>query len=304
MVGTGPANRAFEFFTTGVEDGKKLVLASGTRGAGSSIEVRPVEGDTLAIDLKLVPYEGANTLLAKGADGSLKSGSEKELDLDRDYSQFIGARAKREGLFALEEIDLFNLLVLAGVNETGVLIDAAAYCQERRAFLIIDSPYAIKPEEMEKVVSGTALPKTNYAAVYYPWLQIADPLATGQLREVPPSGTIAGLFARTDRERGVWKAPAGIEARSSACSVQRTCSPMARTASESAGHQLPARRSRSAGRVVWGARTLDGRRSAGRANGNTSPSGGSRCSSRRACTAARNGSSSSRTTSRSGRRSA
>jgi phage tail sheath protein FI len=65
---------------------------------------------------------------------------------------------------------------------------------------------------MVAVVSGTALPKSDHAAVYYPWVQIADPLKNGKLRTTPPSGTVAGLYARTDANRGVWKAPAGTEA--------------------------------------------------------------------------------------------
>jgi phage tail sheath protein FI len=65
---------------------------------------------------------------------------------------------------------------------------------------------------MVKVISGTALPKTDYGAVYYPWIKVADPLKGGKLRSCAPCGTIAGLYARTDSTRGVWKAPAGTDA--------------------------------------------------------------------------------------------
>src|SRR5205085_8143882 len=80
------------------------------------------------------------------------------------------------------------------------------------AFLIADPPRNLTPDEMESTATGTSLPKTSYAAVYYPWLRIADPLNGGALRSVAPSGTIAGVYARTDATRGVWKAPAGTEA--------------------------------------------------------------------------------------------
>jgi phage tail sheath protein FI len=207
-----PSNPAFKFFTAEAAAGK-LTLQSGTRGAGSTVEVRLAGGDTLASDLKLTAAAGADVSEAQAADVTLAGGSEQALDLTQAYNSFIGDRSKREGIFALEAVDLFNLMVLAGVNDTGILMDAAAYCQERRAFLIIDSPAtAVLPEDMEKAITGTALPKTNYAAVYYPWIQIADPLQGGRLRTVAPGGTVAGVYARTDSARGVWKAPAGTEA--------------------------------------------------------------------------------------------
>jgi phage tail sheath protein FI len=65
---------------------------------------------------------------------------------------------------------------------------------------------------MVAIATGTSLPKSDHAAVYYPWIYIADPLRNGAPRLVAPSGTVAGVYARTDAERGVWKAPAGTDA--------------------------------------------------------------------------------------------
>lgn len=129
------------------------------------------------------------------------------------YGVYVGDRASRQGIYALEAVDLFNLLVLPGVTDPGVLAVAAAYCEERRAFFIIDSPpLAQSPEAMIAVANGTALPKSDHAAVYFPWLWIADPLDSRKLRLTPPSGAVAGLYARTDAHQGVWKAPAGPDA--------------------------------------------------------------------------------------------
>jgi phage tail sheath protein FI len=207
-----PTNPAFKSFTA-ESDGTHLILESGTRGAGSTIEVRLAGSDSLATDLRLTAAAGADVSEAQAADVTLAGGNEGDLDLTQAYNNFIGDRSKREGIYALEAVDIFNLMVLAHVNDTGILMDAAAYCQERRAFLIVDSPAAAdKPEEMEKAITGADLPKTDYAAVYYPWIKIADPLAGGRLKTVAPSGTMAGVYARTDSTRGVWKAPAGTEA--------------------------------------------------------------------------------------------
>jgi uncharacterized protein len=86
------------------------------------------------------------------------------------------------------------------------------YCRERRAFMIVDSPPPpLTPDAMVAHARGTALPKTDHAAVYYPWVLITDPV-TARPRITPPSGTIAGLYARIDGTRGIWKAPAGTEA--------------------------------------------------------------------------------------------
>jgi phage tail sheath protein FI len=79
--------------------------------------------------------------------------------------------------------------------------------------MIVDAPTSVsKPADMMTAIQGTALPKTEYGAVYYPWIKIADPLKNGKLRKTAPCGTVAGLFARIDGSRGVWKAPAGTEA--------------------------------------------------------------------------------------------
>lgn len=120
--------------------------------------------------------------------------------------------------------DLFNILCIpATSNMTDpaagkVLAAAQKYCQDRRAFLIIDIPPSGRvgsPSQMlqwfQSNLTSLSLPSAC-AAVYYPRLRIADPLNSHELREFGVSGTIAGIFATTDVNRGVWKAPAGAQA--------------------------------------------------------------------------------------------
>ena len=145
------------------------------------------------------------------------------------------------------------------MSDAGILQDADAYCAERRAFLLIDPPKTTtKPDAMGALATGSALPKSKNSAVYYPWIKIADPLNGGKLRDVAPSGTIAGLYARTDSARGVWKAPAGTEATLVGAQgvaypltdgENGTLNPMRRQLHP----QLPGLR-----HVAWGARTLRG----------------------------------------------
>lgn len=207
------SNPAYSGFTCTPNAGKtKLILATGTRGAGSSIIVGAAAAKSIANELHLlagsVTTSPQNFFLVNGSDGTFNAA---------DYSTFIGDLATRTCIYALESVDLFNLLVLPGVTDPGILSDAVAYCEQRRAFLIADSPVTGLPNgdpvaAMENAVRSPALPKSRNAAVFFPWVKIADPLNGGRLRHTAPGGTIAGVYARTDSTRGVWKAPAGTEA--------------------------------------------------------------------------------------------
>ena len=209
-----PADPAYSGFTcTADTPNKQLKLASGTYGRNSSVQVRAVANDSLASDLQLLPSQATQasaslTTLSGGAGGSLVT--------SEIYDLFIADRSKRLGIYALEEVDLFNLLCLPGITDVGVLGDAIAYCEERRAFLIADAPQGKSPDEMYNAItsttSGSIIPKKDHAAIYYPWVAVPDPLNNGLPRSSAPSGTIAGVYARIDSTRGVWKAPAGTEA--------------------------------------------------------------------------------------------
>lgn len=203
-----PANPAYSNFRVTVEGGR-LVLASGSQGAASSIAVTAATSNSIAAGLHLL----AGAVTTQPLNITLQGGTETPYGPADLYAAVIGDRAARSGIYALEGVDLFNILCLPGITDAGVLADATAYCEQRRAFFIIDAPPAAQsPEQMVAAVSGTALPKSDHAAVYYPWTYIADPLRNGKLRLTPPCGTVAGLFARTDGDRGIWKAPAGTEA--------------------------------------------------------------------------------------------
>lgn len=118
-----------------------------------------------------------------------------------------------KGLQALNAVDLFNLLVLPGASAPAVVAAAAEYCRRRRAFLIVDAPAAAKtPAQISQAMQGFSFQPKDQAAIYYPWIKITDPLNNGQTRLAPAGGSIAGLIARTDITRGVWKAPAGTDA--------------------------------------------------------------------------------------------
>lgn len=174
-----------------------------------------------------------------------------------------GTAANKQGLFALDRADLFNLLVIpphvpGGAIEAALVGDAARYCEDRRAFLIVDPPGTWT--SVATAVAGQADVGTTSknAAVFFPRLRAPDPLREGQLDDFAPGGALAGVFARTDAERGVWKAPAGIDA--VLAGVPQLSVPL--TDGEN-GQLNPLgvnclRTLPAAGRVVWGARTRQG----------------------------------------------
>jgi phage tail sheath protein FI len=174
-----------------------------------------------------------------------------------------GKEGNKQGLYALEKADLFNLLCIPPYNDKGnvdasLVGSAATYCEKRRAMLLVDSP--TDWNSVAKAREGLTNLGTNSknVAVFFPRLIKPDPLRENQLGEFVPCGAVAGIFARTDAQRGVWKAPAGLEATLNgvpALSVSLT--------DPENGQLNPLginclRTFPATGRIVWGARTLQG----------------------------------------------
>jgi len=115
--------------------------------------------------------------------------------------------------------EMINVLCLPGVvglpaeEALETLAGALGYCAEKKVFLIIDIPEKIdRGEKMGKWAARLKMAGSDHAAVYFPRLLIEDPLSPGERRNIAASGTLAGIYARTDQSRGVWSAPAGIDA--------------------------------------------------------------------------------------------
>lgn len=174
-----------------------------------------------------------------------------------------GTESAKQGLYALEQADLFNLLCIPpylarGDVDSGLVSIGATYCEKRRAMLLVDplSNWNDKDDAKAGVASiGTT---SKNAALFFPRLKQPNPLRDNQIEDFVPCGVVAGIFARTDSQRGVWKAPAGLEATLNnvpALSVNLT--------DDENGELNPLgvnclRTMPAAGRVVWGARTLQG----------------------------------------------
>lgn len=131
-------------------------------------------------------------------------------------TELIGSASAKTGMHALLDVDLFNILCLPETFEladdqaASVIQNAAALCESRRAFLIADVPAGKTLDNVATWINGVL--QSRNAATYFPAVKIADPLDQFRARPMAPSGTLAGVYSRTDSERGVWKAPAGTDA--------------------------------------------------------------------------------------------
>jgi hypothetical protein len=181
-------------------------------------------------------------------------------------NEFVGPgmEGSKTGLFMLEKADLFNLLCippyLADGNIDSALIDkAAAYCATRRALFLIDPPTSWDDKDAAKDGIDTDVGSgSKNAAIFFPRLRQPNPLRDNQLEDFVPCGAVAGVFARTDTQRGVWKAPAGLEATlvgvpSLSVSLTDLENGELNPLGINCLRALPA-----AGRVIWGSRTRFG----------------------------------------------
>ncbi len=179
----------------------------------------------------------------------------------------IGDASAKTGLFALAAVDLFNILcvpataLLPDAEAATVAVQSTAACIARRAMLILDPPQHDADRDTVAgitawVQSNDSL-RSNNAALYFPRPVVADTL-TGNPRRVSASGTMAGLWARTDASRGVWAAAAGAQAQLLGV-VDLAYAPT--DADVAALNPLAVdclRRLTGLGLVCWGARTLAG----------------------------------------------
>lgn len=196
-------------------------------------------------------------------NATANSGSDGNTILD---AQINPVAPNKDGLFALEKADLFNLLCIPPLDRdtdisSGTRDAAAKYCGDRRALFVVDPPVAwndIATAEAGVSTPLTFMTRSKNAAAFFPRVKMQDPLKENRLITFAPCGAIAGIMARTDTTRGVWKAPAGQEA-----TITGARELAVKMTDGENGRLNPLglnclRTFPVTGHVVWGARTLDG----------------------------------------------
>lgn len=216
------------------------------------------------------PPPGADPLLDNASSTAFTATGNEGAAITDNQISLASLEAAKQGIWALEKADLFNLLCVppltrdpGGDVNSQTRSAAATYCQRRRAMYVVDPLMAWnQPSDLTGVSgldsAGWGLARSANAALYFPYLRQPDPLQENRLSDFAPCGATAGIMARTDGQRGVWKAPAGNDATLSGV-VELT---VKLTDGES-GQLNPLavnclRAFPVTGRVVWGARTLLG----------------------------------------------
>lgn len=170
------------------------------------------------IDVRVMPTAKAEVVPAPGTYGLAGGDVETKAVSLRDYQ---GSADERKGIAGLEPLDDVTMIAVPDLMSSfqkgeidlkgvvGVQEAVVSYCENiKYAFAILDSPPGMTPQKIKEW--RNALPfDSSRAALYYPWIETADMTGSnGRTRSIPPSGHIAGIFARNDDTRGVHKAPA------------------------------------------------------------------------------------------------
>jgi phage tail sheath protein FI len=239
-----------------------LVLAGGT--PTSVAEVLAARSSLIrSVELPdVLPSDALTVSLAGGEDGT-----------EPDVAAYTGSPATRSGLYALDSEDVVNLLCVAFPRGTDVVDvadrlsfwtgDVLGWCRTRGAMAIIDPPpswtgFDQVDADLSSPSGWSAGVRSPHAAQYFPEIVAADPLQQNRLRAFAPSGAVAGVIARTDAARGVWKAPAGTDAiLAGTLDLSVLLTDGEQGVLNRAGINC-ARAWPGTGRVLWGARTLYG----------------------------------------------
>ncbi|WP_328609086.1 phage tail sheath subtilisin-like domain-containing protein [Amycolatopsis sp. NBC_00345] len=195
---------------------KNVLASSSLIGSAEGDDQRPAAHADVTDGSDPFPddQKGQNlyTAASGGLDGSAPS-----------HKDYLGDQEAKTGLYALLNADIFNMLCLPGepglISGANILTEAMAFCVERRAMLIVDPD-----PDWKTVAHVTAAVRhtgpvfvlnddnAKNAALYFPQIVLPDVNQENAPRKFPPCGVLAGIWARTDVQRGVWKAPAGTEA--------------------------------------------------------------------------------------------
>lgn len=269
-----PAQEPFKSFTAtytlGAETGN-FVLTSPKSGS-SSVDVHDIGTDPASL-ARLLALDPAHARSSSGAakivPKSFPTGGVEAAALGGGAAGPAGQDDYRTAFSRLKKVRDINIVVLPGQalaadgSGNAAIAEALAHCNELGNRMLIVDPPAGAELASAAAVDALQLPTSTYSALYYPWIKIPNPLynpdtnatASRTLR-VAPSAFAAGMWSRIDARRGIWKAPAGVEAQLIGVAglefevgdgEQDQLNPLG----VNCLRKLP-----SFGAVIWGARTL------------------------------------------------
>lgn len=173
---------------------------------------------TAKSDLITVEYNGANDIADPYAsfgepDAAFVStefsggsnGSASDISAD-DFIGVDGGAGNRTGIQSFLDNDVVSIMAVPGVTDPNVQLTLVAHCENLASrFAVLDLPRSAR--KVDEIIAHRDIFSSSYAGLYHPWLQVFDPLDKKNIA-IPPSGSVIGLFARSDNARGVHKAPA------------------------------------------------------------------------------------------------
>ncbi len=162
------------------------------------------------------------------------------------------------GVHLLDSVPIFNLLCVPGETDATTIGHLQDYCHTERAFCIVDCNQSDTFNSLQLGPGNVTGVNAINSAFYFPWINAPDPLQQGRIRSFPPCGFVAGLYAATDATRGVWKAPAGIDASLTGASGLTTVLTDAQNGTLNVQAINCLRFFPVYNNVIWGARTLRG----------------------------------------------
>lgn len=227
-----------------------------------------VRGDATAVPTKhKVPPDDAKLWTDNDYSAPVSNLAKVEDSQTLTAADDFGKESDGSGIYALDHADLFNLLVIPPDDLLGSLppevhTQAAHYCTVHRALYIVDPPTVWDTVEKAKNIPALKIAGADArnAALYFPRVKKSNPLRGDLLESFTASGIIAGVMANTDVTRGVWKAPAGVDASLAGVTALDLKPPM-NDLQNGILNQLGVNCLRTfpiVGTVVWGARTLRG----------------------------------------------
>jgi len=216
LIGNGSAGNPRRFVVTTGQGAQPYepdaLIAFGSTGANNADAVNyGLSSPTSVRVQQFLPAAGS------GADGTILDPTTGNYIVPP--SAFRGVPLLKTGMYALDDMDLVNIICMPDLPRLAadyfsVYSEAITYAESRRSMIIVDIPRDVLTIDQIQTWMATndGLRDPN-SVVYYPRTMIPDPLNNNRQLSLASSGTIAGLWARTDVARGVWKAPAGTDAR-------------------------------------------------------------------------------------------
>lgn len=162
--------------------------------------------------------------------------------------------AVKRALQELEKVDEITMVLVPGSQDSEIQNAVIDHCENMKdRFAILDGQQHPDQYQVDLIKGGTR--DSDYAALYFPWIKVADPLEKGKTEFIPPSGHLAGIYARTDIERGVHKAPANVNIRGTSEAEFR----LSKSDQDGLNPKgINVIRQFNGNVTVWGARTLGG----------------------------------------------